>query len=229
MSIQRRSETHFSFSWYKNCKQPGTIEDYIIKQIDFSFPDTKDANASIDERVFFLVSRQKDSIIVIADMNKNLDFTDDDLFMYPVKKNDSFNLPYLRLQHPQTESLYFNFQPYPYLTPFVYNAEKEQKFYLMIKSYEYKTAKEPVAHFSLSLISNKPSPIVEDPALVSITIGNEKDSMLFKRMGESFSLGNIKYLLSGINKSNDTLTLVRENENAVLWNTHKGKPFRPCH
>lgn len=210
---------------------PMGINDSIIKYVDFSYkPVPGTYGDSVHMKVHFLVGFKSDSICVIADLNNNLDFSDDTMLLYPKRRNTSFPLPYLRLNvNLDKNSFVYTFQPYPYPTNFRFFSKKEETHYLLVKTYEYRTSKKFLDNSPLYLMNSYVSPFFDNKKGVEIAIKNNDNDFTYYSIGDAIIKNNFRFYIEKINPLGDTLTIIKTLIDSVQTGYSEGltiKPFR---
>ncbi|MCO5240209.1 MAG: TlpA family protein disulfide reductase [Chitinophagaceae bacterium] len=188
---------------------PQKIQDYIIKYVDINYKKKDSVNNLEKLRVFFFIGLKSDSIVVIADSNFNLDFSDDVLMTYPIEKKSLQDLPYTTIIIPGSDKK-FTFQAYPYHTSFKYYSQIENKFYLMIKSFEYSNGFLPWSNIPIAVINNRLSSVVENQRDISIALLQDNNSKIsFYELGDNFTIDKERYIFNSISLEGDTLTMTK--------------------
>lgn len=208
---------------------PASIKDYIIKYIYFRYnPLEKTVSNSIKIKLYFLVGFKSDSLVIIADLNKNLNFSDDKLLLYPKTSDTTKPLPIINYNFFLGEKYFkYTMQPYPYPTAFKFFSKKEAVHYLMIKTYEYRITKKFINDAPIYLINSIPSPIMDMEAAIEIALVDNKGEFKYYSLGDNFIKGDSRYIFYSVNPAGDTLTLIETPINSDKKGYSQGLTIEP--
>lgn len=210
---------------------PECVEDFIIKYVTFRHEGTDMAGTNdYESTLYFLVGFKSDSIAIAVDCNGNTDFSDEKLLLFPKDKVSDAFLPTIDIP-VKLNQLRFNYtiQLYPYPANFKYASAIEQKHYLLIRQYEYKTSGKWDNNNPIYVFNSKINPYVNDLSTVEFAIKEGNDNN-FKHyaINDNFIIGNTRYIFQSVNSSLDTLVLLKAGASVALEGYTEGllvKPF----